>query len=195
MRTPIIVRRGSIELLTNRPLHRVFCEPQTPPQPEGPCIYSYPGWRGTAAVDVFEVSRGALTIRDDTGQGERELHIWPTGTPSGDAPFKVEISNTAAKGFRVTTATRLVERERPRGRRHTYTYEVSASQFSYRLRVGGTTVEGRELDDAAFVLGLKYWLDVDLSDPFTRYLLLGAGAGLLGALLARELAPRRDRGK
>jgi hypothetical protein len=37
-------------------------------------------------------------------------------------------------------------------------------------------------------------LEVDLSEPFARYLLLGAGAGLLGGMLARKLGspPHRE---
>jgi hypothetical protein len=192
MRTPIIVRRGSIELLTNQPLKRV---PKKPEEPEPPFEYRLPGWHGRACVDAFEVSTGRLTVRDDYDQGERELHIWPVGTPSGTAPFQVRISSKVdPKGFTVTTAAPLTEVERSRGRQHRYVYEVSASQFSYDLYVDDdVTIEGRNLDDAAFVLGLKHWLEVDLSDPFMKYLVLGAGAGLLGALLARELAPRRDR--
>ena len=191
MRTPIIVRRGSIELLTNRPLHRVVCKPGIAPEPDGPCVYRYPGWRGSASVDAFEVSAGRIKVRDDTGQGERELHVWPAAQPVGEAPFIVRI---ATKGFTVTTARELREMD-PTGRLHRYVYEVDAETHpvSYVLHADGTTIEGRNLDDAAFVLGLRHWLEVDLSEPFARYLLLGAGAGLLGGLLARELGSRRHR--
>jgi hypothetical protein len=188
MRTPIIVKRGSIELRTNERLKLVS---------EAPFVYHYPRWLGRASVDAFEVSGGRIKVRDDKGQGERELHVWPAAEPSGEAPFVVRIGTWGdQKGFTVTTLSALEEKTDPNsGRLHRYVYEVDEDEhpFSYVLHADGTTIESRNLDDAAFVLGVRHLLEVDLSEPLPRYLLLGAGAGLLGALLARQLGSRRHR--
>jgi hypothetical protein len=196
MRTPIIVKRGSIELRTNRELHR-DCEGGEDGERLGPCVYRYPGWFGRASVDAFEVSGGSIKVRDDKGQGERELHVWPAAEPNGEAPFVVRIANRGEKkGFTITTRWALEETTDPKGGRlYRYVYKVDEEKhpFSYVLHADGTTIESRNLDDAAFVLGLRHWFEVDLSEPLPRYLALGAAAGLLGALLARQLGSRRHR--
>jgi hypothetical protein len=182
MRTPIIVKSGSIELLTNRLLD------ESPSGP--PFVYRLKGWQGSAAVDAFDVSNGRVSVRDDSGQGDRRLEIWLTGTPTEAVPFKVEISRSSSPGFRVTTDRRLARQSRSGGRPFVYIYGAEAARYSYNLYAGGTQIEGRDLDQAAFVLSIRHVLELDFTEPVLKYLALGAGAGLVGALVARQLAHR-----
>jgi hypothetical protein len=196
MRTPIIVKRGSIELLTNHELTLKPREqnPDEPHIPELPFVYLLKGWRGMGCVDVFQVATNQLDVRDDTKLGERDLQVWFQGEPSGAPPFRVRMSTRGEhKGVTITTDKALEGPRRAEGRQYVYTYEVTTDAYSYDLHTSGRIIEGRNLKDVAFVLALKHNLEIDLGDPFTRYVLLGAGAGLLGALLARELGSRRHR--
>jgi hypothetical protein len=180
MRTPIIVKSGSIELLTAKPLDES--------QSGSHFVYRLRGWQGGAAVDAFEISNCKVHLRDDPDQGDRRLEIWLTGAPTGSAPFTVDVSTF---GFKVTTDQRLIRQPRNGGRPFLYVYEAHAAQYSYNLYAGGAPIEGRNLDEAAFVISLKDFV-------LLKYLALGAAAGLAGALIARQLGPRThgsDRGQ
>ena len=199
MRTPIIVKKGSIELLTN---HLLTLEPpkHKPGEPHIPplsSVYTLKGWHGMGCVDVFEVATDQLDVKDDAELGERELHLWFQGEPSGPPPFGVRMSSRGErKGVTITTDRPFLPPERKRGgREYRYKYEVTPKPkaYSYDLHMGDRIIEGRNLKDVVFMLALKSKRELDLDDPFSRYVLLGAGAGLLGALLARQLGWRRHR--
>ena len=185
MRTPIIVRRGSIELLTNHRLKLIATAPH---------VYKLVGWRGVGCVDAFEVAANRLTVKDDSDLGERRLDVWFDGAPSGDAPFQVRMSSREPpRGVTIRTAEPLEGPTTAGGRRFLYRYAGVAARFSYDLYTDRGVIEGRDLDDAAFVLALRHADELRLTEPPAKYLLLGAAAGLLGGLLARELSSRRRR--
>jgi hypothetical protein len=172
MRTPIIVKSGSIELLTAKPLDES--------QSGSHFVYRLRGWQGGAAVDAFEISNCKVHLRDDPDQGDRRLEIWLTGAPTGSAPFTVDVSTF---GFKVTTDRRLTRQPRNGGRPFLYVYEAHAAQYSYNLYAGGAPIEGRNLDEAAFVISLKEFV-------LLKFLALGAAAGVVGAFVGRQLGPR-----
>jgi hypothetical protein len=185
MRTPIIVRRGSIELLTNHRLKLIATNPH---------VYKLVGWRGLGCVDAFEVATGRLTVKDDSDLGERQLDVWFEGTPSGAAPLQVRMSSSEKpRGVTIRTAEPLEGPSTAGGRQFLYTYAVDAAKFSYDLYTDRGITEGRDLDDAAFVLSLRHTDELRLTETFPKYLLLGAAAGVLGGLLARELGSRGRR--
>ena len=61
------------------------------------------------------------------------------------------------------------------GRPFLYVYDAHAAQYSYNLYGGGAAMEGRNLDEAAFVISVK-------DHRLLKYLALGAAAGVVGAL-------------
>jgi hypothetical protein len=175
MRTPIIVRSGSIELLTARPLAEY---------PSGPrFVYRLRGSQGGAAVDTFEISNCRVHVRDDSDVGERGLELWLTGTPAGPPAFTLD---TSFRGLTVTTDRPLTSRPKVGGRPFLYVYDAHASQYSYNLHGGGAAREGRNLDEAAFVITVE-------DHRLLKYLALGAAAGVVGALAVHQLAPRTHR--
>ena len=175
MRTPIIVRSGSLELLTARPL----AESQSGPR----FVYRLRGSQGGAAVDTFEISNCKVHVKDDSDIGERGLEVWLTGTPAGSPALTVD---TSSRGLKVTTDRPLTRRPKVGGRPFLYVYEADASQYSYNLHGGGAAREGRNLDEAAFVISVE-------DHRLLKYLALGAAAGVVGALAVHQLAPRTHR--
>jgi hypothetical protein len=175
MRTPIIVRSGSIELLTAKPLDES--------QSGSRFVYRLRGSQGGAAVDTFEISNCNVHVRDDSGVGARRLDIWLTGTPAGSPAFTVDAS---LLGLKVTTDRRLTRQSRTGGRPFLYVYDAHASQYAYDLHRDGARQEGRNLDQAAFVISLE-------DHGLLKYLALGAAAGVVGALAVHQLAPRTHR--
>src|SRR5918993_3753630 len=139
MRTPIIVRSGSLELLTARPL----AESQSGPR----FVYRLRGSQGGAAVDTFEISNCKVHVKDDSDVGERGLEVWLTGTPAGSPALTVD---TSSRGLKVTTDRPLTRRTKVGGRPFLYVYEADASQYSYNLHGGGAARGGGDLAGVAF---------------------------------------------
>ena len=113
MRTPIIVRGGSLELLTARPL----AECQSGPR----FVYRLRGSQGGAAVDTFEISNCKVHVKDDSDVGDRGLEVWLTGMPAGAPALTVD---TSSRGLKVTTDRPLTRRPKVGGRPFLYVCDV-----------------------------------------------------------------------
>lgn len=189
MRTPIIIKSGSIEFLADTALIEL-----TGPVHEPGRYYSYALATGPeAAIDVFTASRGGpLTAAIDREAGPRTVTIWSDPNFEGrpDVILSVAPSGYAEKLVIQVLGERLVAEE-PLPRKHVY-------RLDRERRVGSLLVAdtaGRELVRRAAIDHAVVLVQTDharggLPDDWMKGAVLGAGAVALvlalGSLFRRR---------
>lgn len=192
IRTPIIIKSGSIEILADHAL----IELNAPADDTGR-YYSYALVTGAeATVDVFTASRGGPLVAAIDGEaGARTISIWNTLAFEGRPGLIVSV---AASGFLEklviqVLGQRLEKVEEPRGRKQVYRLDKGWRVGSLVVAdAGGRELVRREAVDHAVLLVQTAHTMSALPDAWVKGAVLAAGAVILAMGLG-SLFGKRDR--